>query len=146
MARTRQIAGGIVLGVMTLVVSAGAACALWLGAPLLNPAGDRLGAKDIPIINTDAKIVRPLPPAEASPRAGIVQPAPTTTAPKPQAVSHKSTRRPHSELAVATPHPAPARVAARPVEVASASIGDDGRSARTRRTGGAGDSSEGQAD
>ena len=82
MTRIKQITGRIVLGVMTLAVAAGAAYALWLGVPLLNPGGERFGAGDIPIINTDTRIVRPMPSIEATSQEGVIKPGAST---KPEA-------------------------------------------------------------
>lgn len=101
MVRARQVAGGVVLAALTLVVVAGAAYALWLGAPLLDPDVYHFTARDIPIISTDAKIVLPIPSADSSSRSGIVRPAPAAGAPKARAVSRKSAakRRPTSTVA-----------------------------------------------
>jgi hypothetical protein len=90
MERVKQVAGGIVFGVLTAAVGMSAIYALWLGAPLLNPGNGRFSASDIPTINTDAKIVRPIPPAQVSPRSGVVQPAPSTAKPKTMTVSRRS--------------------------------------------------------
>ena len=100
MARTKQIAGGIVLAVMTAAVAAGAAYALWLGLPLLNPAVERFDARDIPVINTDARIVRPLPSADATPQAGVVNPGSLWARPKASAVVHRPAAK-HRSTAVA---------------------------------------------
>jgi len=89
MARTKQVAGGIVLAVMTAAVAVGAAYALWLGLPLLNPGVERFDAHDIPVINTDARIVRPLPSTDATPQAGVVNPDSLWVKPKASAVVHK---------------------------------------------------------
>lgn len=130
MERVRQVAGGIVLGVMTVAVVCGAVYALWLGAPLLNPGGDRFGAADIPLINTDAKIVRPIPPADVSPRAGVVQPAPSTSKPKATAVSHHQ-RATHSHKrtwTVARASSSGSHASAKAVVVASSHESDEGHS------------------
>jgi hypothetical protein len=90
MERAKQVADGIVFGVLTAAVGICAIYALWLGAPLLNPGNGRFSASDIPIINTDAKIVRPIPPAQVSPRSGVLQPAPLTAKPQAMTVSRRS--------------------------------------------------------
>lgn len=131
MARAKQIAGGVVLAVMTFVVVAGASYALWLGAPLLNPEVDHFTARDIPIINTDAKIVRPIPSADSSAHSGVVQPAPTESKPKARTVLHRSSakRRSISTVARASSRSSVAR--AKVVAVADVRERDEGESERS---------------
>jgi hypothetical protein len=61
MARALRIAGGVALLLVTIGVVSAAGWALWLGAPLLDPTTGRVHATDIPVINTDSRIVRPRP-------------------------------------------------------------------------------------
>lgn len=75
MKRTKRIVGAIVLAAMTIVVVAGAVCALWLSLPLLSPAKSHVDPSDIPVLDTDAKIVRPAPPVSL--RSGVVAPGPS---------------------------------------------------------------------
>jgi hypothetical protein len=81
---------------MTAAVVSGAAYALWLGLPLLNPGLERFDAHDIPVINTDAQIVRPLPSTVATSLPGVVNPGSLWAKPKPSAVVHKSAAKHHS--------------------------------------------------
>ena len=96
MARTKQIVGAMVLAVMTAAVTVGAVYALWLGVPLLNPGVERFGARDIPVINTDARIVRPLPSTDATPHTGVVNPGSSWSKPKASAVLRKPAVKRHS--------------------------------------------------
>jgi hypothetical protein len=80
------------LATLTIAVVAGFGYALWLGLPLLNLNGGHFRASDIPVINTDAKIVRPLPADSVSPRSGVIVPQPSK--PRPVRVKRKAAPAP----------------------------------------------------
>lgn len=122
MERVRQVAGGVLLAAMTVVVVSGALYALWLGAPLLNPGGDRSASHDAPAINTDSRILRSISPAQVSPRAGVVQPAPPTAKPTATPALRTSPAPKHrpTMVARASQQSRGSRVGAKTVEVASA--------------------------
>ena len=77
--------------------------ALWLGLPLLNPGVESFDAHDIPVINTDARIVRPLPSTDATHQTGVVNPDSSWAKPKASAVVHRpATKRRSSTVARAS--------------------------------------------
>jgi hypothetical protein len=95
--RAKHIAARVGLATLTIAVVVGLGYALWLGLPLLNLTGGHFGASDIPVINTDAKIVRPLPADAVSPRSGVIVPQPSD--PRPVRVKRKPALTPAEKSA-----------------------------------------------
>lgn len=79
MGRKKQVVGGVVLAALTVVVVSCAVFVLWLAAPSLTPPGQGTGITNLRVVNPDAKILRPIPPAQIPPRPDVVDPTPSET-------------------------------------------------------------------
>jgi hypothetical protein len=68
-----------VLAAVTVVVVCCAIYVLWLAAPSLTPPGRGTGITNLRVVNPDAKILWPIPPAHTAPRPDVVDPTPSET-------------------------------------------------------------------